>query len=73
MTKRLVDTHSVVEQNVLGNGQMSVGAGLEMLPVNAFDLQGFEKGLGAGVVVRRTGTAHALERAVGRDFTPEIP
>jgi len=68
-----MNSESVVEQQISRNRIRCLLAGLEMSIVDTPHLDRFEERFGAGVVVGRARTAHALNAADGRDLAPEVP
>ena len=68
-----MNTVSVVEQQVCRNRVFCFLAGFKMRSVHTFHLERLEECLGAGIVVGRTRTAHALYAAYGGDLAPKVP
>ena len=64
---------SVIEEQVFRDCVRGFLPCFEMRLVNALDLERLEKCLGAGVIIRRFGTTHALNAADGSDLAPEVP
>ena len=73
IVKRLMNTASVVEKKIPRDGISGFRTGSEVLSVGTFGLYGLEKRFSTGVVIGSARTAHALKRAAGGCFAPEIP